>query len=104
MATPLCVPLTAEQRRDLEHARAHHPKPYIRERAAALLKVADGASARHVAAVGLLKKRRHRTISRWAERYLGEGISGLFVREGRGRKPAFSPSARDAAPGPAGRA
>lgn len=92
MPKPLSLALTAEQRRVLEDARAHDPKPYMREKAAALLKVADGASARRVAAFGLLTKHRHRTISRWAERFLDEGLAGLRVRKGRGRKPAFSPS------------
>ena len=96
MPSPLSLSLTAEQRRDLEHARAHNPKPHIREKAAALLKVADGASARQVAAVGLLTERRHETISRLVERFLSGGLAGLSVRTGRGRKPAFSPSARDA--------
>ena len=73
MPKPLSLALTAEQRRVLEDARAHDPKPYMREKAAALLKVADGASARRVAAFGLLTKHRHRTISRWAERFLDEG-------------------------------
>jgi len=103
MPSPLTLRLTTEQRRDLEHARAHHAKPHIREKAAALLKVADGASARQVAAFGLLTQRRHQTISRWVERFLGGGLAGLNVRKGRGRKPAFSPSARDTSGGATGR-
>ena len=103
MPRPLSLSLTAEQRRDLEHARAHHPKPHIREKAAALLKVADGASARQVAAFGLLTERRYETISRWAKRFLSDGLAGLSVRTGRGRKPAFSPSVRDSSGSATGR-
>jgi transposase len=95
MPKPLSLVLTAEQRRELEHARAHHPKPYMREKAAALLKVADGASARQVAAHGLLVRRRYETISRWVTRFRSLGLAGLSVGKGRGRKPAFFPSARD---------
>ena len=104
MAKPLELDLTDQQRHELEQLRAHAPKPYVRERAAALLKVADGDSTRHVAAHGLLRPRWHRTIGRWAERFLAQGPAGLLVRTGRGRKPAFSPSAVDARAGSAGRA
>ena len=44
-------------RQTLQEMRDHHPKPYLRERAAALLKVADGASVNWVAEHGLLKPR-----------------------------------------------
>lgn len=104
MPKRLSLSLTPEQRRELEHARTHHPKPHIREKAAALLKVADGASANQVAAFGLLTKRRHHTISRWVERYSSEGLAGFAVRAGRGRKPAFFPSAHDHSAGTTGRA
>ena len=104
MAKPLSLSLSPEQRRELEHARAHHPKPHIREKAAALLKIADGASANQVAAFGLLTKRRHHTVSRWVQRYWSEGLAGFDVREGRGRKPAFFPSAHDGPAGAASRA
>lgn len=40
----------------LEEMRAHHPKPYLRERAAALLKIAEGMAPAAVAKRGLFKK------------------------------------------------
>ena len=49
--------LTTEQLGELEWARDHHSKPYVRERAAAILKVAEGQSIRQVALNGLLKRR-----------------------------------------------
>ena len=49
--------LTAARRTDLESARDHDPRPYVRERAAALLKIADGQSPHAVARHGLLKPR-----------------------------------------------
>ncbi len=91
----LKVDLTAEQRRELEWARDHHSRPYVRERAAAILKVADGQSVRQVALHGLLKRRRPETVREWIARYMAEGLKGLLVRPGRGRKPAFSPSSPD---------
>lgn len=84
--------LKAKQRSALEDLRDHAEKPYLRERAAALLKVANGDSARAVADHGLLKKRWHHTLDIWVNRYQEEGIEGLKIKPGRGRKPAFSPS------------
>ncbi|MGC8960752.1 MAG: helix-turn-helix domain-containing protein [Chloroflexia bacterium] len=84
--------LTPEQRSELEHLRDHANKPYLRERAAALLKVADGQSASAVARNGLLRRRNPKTIWEWLNRYQAEGVAGLVVKPGRGRKPVFSPS------------
>ena len=86
------IELSAEQRQQLERIRDTHPKPYLRERAAAVLKVADHESARQVATQGLLKRRSKDTVSQWIRRYLAQGLEGLRIRAGRGRKPAFSPS------------
>lgn len=85
------ITLEDGQVRELEGLRDHHAKPYIRERAAAILKVHDGASARQVGREGLLRPRRHGTVCGWLHRYQQEGASGLGIRAGRGRKPAFSP-------------
>jgi transposase len=92
--------LTAEERRELEALRDTHELPYLRERAAALLKIADGVSGRQVALNGLLKSRRPDTIYEWVRRWQNEGLQGLFIRKGRGRKPAFSPSAHHRGGGP----
>lgn len=69
MAKQLVLILTAKQWDDLEWARDRHPKPYVRERAAALLKIAQGQSSRQVALHGLLKKRRPETVCAWVKRY-----------------------------------
>ena len=95
MAPSTKVNLTAEQRKELLRARDHHEKAYVRERAAAILKVADGQSVRQVALHGLLKRHEPETVSEWIKRYLSEGLEGLLVKPGRGRKPAFFPSAPD---------
>ncbi len=93
MAEPLAVTLTDEQRRELEQVRDHHALPHVREKAAAILKIAAGQSGREVALHGLLRHRRPDTVYEWVRRYQAEGIAGLLVKGGRGRKPAFSPSA-----------
>lgn len=95
MALSTEVNLTAKQRSELLRARDHHEKPYVRERAAAVLKVADGQSVRQVALHGLLKRHEPETVSEWIKRYLSEGVGGLLIRPGRGRKPAFFPPAPD---------
>ncbi len=85
--------LSEAERQLLEQTRAHHAKPYLREHAAAILKVASGNSIRQVALQGLLRPRHPDTVRSWIRRFRAEGIAGLYVRPGTGRKPAFSPSA-----------
>jgi Winged helix-turn helix len=92
--------LTARQRRALIQVRDHHPAPHLREKAAALLKVADGWDIRDVAAFGLLKPRSRTTVAAWLNRYQARGLAGLGVAKGRGRKPAFSPRRAVPPPGP----
>lgn len=94
MPTAIQLVLADPQRQTLEAARDHHPKAYMRERAAALLKIADGMSALQVARQGLLKPRDPDTVYRWVRRWQTVGLAGLQVQAGRGRKAAFSPSAR----------
>ena len=89
--TPV-IRLTAEARAELEAWRDRHPKPYLRERAAAVLKVADGWTMRRVAAFGLLRVRTEEAVAAWVRRFLQGGAQALAIRPGRGRKPAFSPS------------
>ena len=91
MPSPRRLDLTADARTHLEALRDTSPKPYLRERAAALLKIADGMPAAHVARSGLLRPRDPDTVYAWLDRYQREGPAGLHVRPGRGRKPAFFP-------------
>jgi Winged helix-turn helix len=69
--------LSWTQRRELEQARDHDPRPYVRERCAALLKIADGTTAHAVARHGLLKPRDPDTVYAWLTRYLTDGLAGL---------------------------
>ena len=92
--------LTDRQRRVLTRVRDHHRKPYLREKAAALLKVADGWTVAAVARGGLLKPRSRNTVTAWLDRFEARGLAGLKIRAGRGRKPAFSPLGADALAGP----
>jgi len=58
------VSLSEERRQELLKARNSHRKPYVRERAGAFLKVADGTPASHVAEHGLLRRREPETVPR----------------------------------------
>lgn len=91
MPNPLQVKLNQAERSELEQLRDHGTKAYLRERAAALLKIADGLSASQVAHQGLLKRRQYQTVCHWVRRYQAAGVKGLYIRQGRGRKAAFSP-------------
>jgi len=93
MRPPQRLELSEQQRAELEDLRDHSPLPYLRERAAALLKIAAGMPPFEVARHGLLRTRDSDTIYRWLGRYRKQGLAGLRIRTGRGRKPAFSPSA-----------
>ena len=88
------VRLTAEERDELTRIVKRDPKAYRRERASAILQVADGAVASRVAASGLLVRRDPDTVYGWLDRWGDEGIAGLTIAAGRGRKPThFPPSA-----------
>ena len=92
MPAKLKLELSNEQVLELEELRDHAAKPYLRERAAAILKIAQGRSGRETALHGLLKSHWQDTIYEWVQRYRAEGKAGLEIKSGRGRKPAFSPS------------
>lgn len=70
--------LTEPQRETLLHYRDHDPRPYVRERCAAILKVADGQSAHAVARHGLLKPRDPDTVYSWLSHYEAAGLDGLL--------------------------
>ena len=70
--------LAPEQRADLERSLRHDPRPYLREQASALLKIADGMSANAVALHGLLRRRDPETVCGWLDYYEEHGV--LHVR------------------------
>ncbi len=85
------IPLSEEERQQLEKWLKNPPRPYLRERARAILKIAAGEPASRVAKE--LRVRVHRTtVGEWVRHYQQHGLKGLRVAAGRGRKAAFSPS------------
>jgi transposase len=91
MPKPLQVQLSQTEKAELEKIRDNASKAYLRERASALLKIGAGMSASQVADHGLLKRRQYQTVCDWVQRYQAEGVKGLMIRRGRGRKVSFSP-------------
>ena len=71
------LPLTPTQHAELVQHRDHAPRPDLRERCGALLKIAAGQSAHTVARHGLLKPRDPDTVYGWLNCYEREGLAGL---------------------------
>jgi Winged helix-turn helix len=71
--------LSEEQRQELLRLRDHDARPYVRERGAALLKIAEGQSPHRVAKSGLLKPRDPETVYAWLDRYEAQGAAGLIA-------------------------
>lgn len=85
----LTLNLEPYQTKTLEQMRDRHPAPYLREKAAALLKIASGQSVAEVAQHGLLKMRKPDTVRGWVKAYQRYGLGGLYQRYRRKR--SFSP-------------
>jgi hypothetical protein len=77
MARRHTLSLTDAQRQELQYHRDHAPKPYLRERCAALLKIADGHTPHAVARSGLLRPRDPDTVYAWLRHYRSQGLAGL---------------------------
>ena len=78
--------LTGDQRAELLYHRDHDPKPYVRERCAAVLKVAEGHSPYAVASAGLLRPRDPDTVYAWLDHYQAEGLPGLLAHQHGGNR------------------
>jgi len=87
MAERRTLELSESARDELTRIRNTDKLAYMRERAGALLKIADGQSPHAVAVAGLLRPRDPDTVYAWLDRYEDEGLDGLRIRPGRGRKP-----------------
>ena len=77
MARHRTLNLKADQEQELIQLRDQTGHEYVRERCAALLKIAGGRSAHWVALHGLLKPRDPDTIYGWLDIYEAEGIAGV---------------------------
>lgn len=78
--------LTEEQKGALQNVRDHDPRPWARERCAAILKIADGSSPHWVSQKGLLKRRDPDTVYFWLRLYTQGGAEGLLTRQPGGAR------------------
>jgi len=69
--------LNKRERKTLTHIRDRSSKPYQRERAAALLKIANGLSPHRVGLSGLLRKRDPDTVYSWVYAFSALGFLSL---------------------------
>ena len=81
MAQRRTLNLNKEQEKELSQLRDQTKQEYVRERCAALLKIAGGQSPHWVALHGLLKPRDPDTVYNWLDIYEGEGITGLQAHQ-----------------------
>ena len=80
MSKPYQIEQSVAEREALVWRRDHDRNPQVRERCAAVLKVADGSTAHAVAQHGLLKRRDPDTVYGWLHDYLQGGLSRLSTR------------------------
>jgi hypothetical protein len=91
------IELSTLEKQTLERWLKNPPKVYLRDRARALLQVAQGATLCATAQ----KLRVHRnTVAEWVHRFLAERLPGLKIKVGRGRKAVFSPVGPSRSPTP----
>jgi transposase len=81
--------LTASNRQELEHLYKTSPKHVMRKNCHAILLKADGRTSKDV---GCIVGMSHVSVNSWLHRYKTEGLSGLMIKSGRGRKPILDKS------------
>jgi transposase len=81
--------LTASDCQKLEHLYKTSPKHVIRKNCHAILLKADGRTSKDI---GCIVGMSHVSINSWLHRYKTEGLSGLMIKSGRGRKPILDKS------------
>lgn len=87
------IELSPDERAQLKRWLRNPPKPYLRERARAILRVADGEPVSGVAST-LRTRIGREAVGDWVRRFLAARVEGLRIKAGRGRKPVFSPTGR----------
>lgn len=75
--------VTVDQRRELEKKARSGQPAYVRSKVLALVNLADGRTVHEVARIFRVSRQ---SVYAWQKRFLDEGVDGLRVRSGRGRK------------------
>lgn len=78
--------LSDDERAELLSHRDHDPKPYVRERCAAVLQIAEGHSPHAVANDGLPRGRDPDTVYAWLDYYQHQGLPGLLAHQHGGNR------------------
>jgi transposase len=86
MARRRTLKLSEEQQQALSALRDRTKEEDVRERCAALLKIANGVSAHQVAQQGLLRPRDPDTVYGWLDIYEAEGLAGLQAHRHGGKR------------------
>jgi hypothetical protein len=86
MARRRMLKLSEEQQQALSELRDRTKEEAVRERCAALLKIANGVSAHQVAQQGLLRPRDPDTVYGWLDIYAAEGMAGLQAHRQGGKR------------------
>jgi transposase len=81
--------LTESQRQELEHLYKTSPKHVVRKNCHAILLKSEGRTSKDV---GQIVGMTDVSVNSWLRRYKTEGISGLMIKPGRGRKPMMEQS------------
>jgi transposase len=76
--------LSDEQRQELTHLARQGQPAYLRAKALVVLNLGDGRSVTEVARIFRVSRE---SVYEWRNRYSGQGVAGLRVHAGRGRKP-----------------
>jgi hypothetical protein len=85
------IELTEQEKQKLEYWTKNPPRPYLRERARAILQVSQGKTI-EATARGLRVRVHRNAVSEWVKRFLAARLEGLKIEAGRGRKAIFSPA------------
>lgn len=86
MARRRMLKLSDEEQQALSELRDRTKEEAVRERCAALLKIANGVSAHQVAQQGLLRPRDPDTVYGWLDLYAAEGMAGLQAHRQGGKR------------------
>lgn len=86
MSQRRALELKDAQKQELIRYRDHDPRPYVRERCCALLKITEGQSPHAVAQEGIFKARDPDTLYKWLNDYEREGIDGILGHQQGGNQ------------------
>lgn len=85
--------LSESQRQELEHLYKTSPNHVLRKNCHIILLKASGRTSKDVASI---VGTNHVSVNTWLRRYKEEGVAGLVIKPGRGRKPLMDEADQEA--------